>query len=102
MKTLEKIKEYSWIVIISLLALLFLKQCGMSRDMDKIQKDTKKISAYTDSTHKEIKNIDIITREEVEKEMEQVMFQYLIFEDDLDKGKISLSDIRTKIDKNEK
>ena len=30
-------------------------------------------------------------------EMRQVMFEFLIFEDDFDKGKASLSDIQNKI-----
>jgi len=31
-------------------------------------------------------------------EMRQVMFEFLIFEDDFDKGKASLSDIQNKIE----
>ena len=34
----------------------------------------------------------------IENKMEQTMYKFLIFEDDLDKGKTSLSDIKSKID----
>jgi hypothetical protein len=41
------------------------------------------------------------TAKEVRDEMEVVMFNYLIYEDDLDKGKSSLSDIKNKIEAND-
>jgi len=34
----------------------------------------------------------------IKYEMEQAMYKFLIYEDDLDKGKTSLSDIKSKID----
>jgi len=99
MKAIDKIKEHSWIILVVLMGFLFLRQCGMNRDVDKIQKDIRKTEAFADSTYKEIKKITVITKEEVREEMKQVMFQYLIYEDDLDKGKISLSEIKDRIEK---
>ena len=42
------------------------------------------------------------SRAQVRDEMEWVMFNYLIYEDDLDKGKTSLSEIKDKIQSNDK
>jgi hypothetical protein len=53
---------------------------------------------------KSIKSIDnrvdslvIPNKEEIRKEMNETMFNFLIYEDDFDKGKASLSDIKSKI-----
>ena len=102
MKTLEKIKEYSWMIIIGLMVVILFRQCGVNRDIDRIEKDSKKTALFADSTLKVLKGIHIITEDEVRAQLNQVMFNYLIYEDDLDKRKISLSDIKTKIDEDSK
>ena len=102
MKTLEKIKGYSWMIIIGLMLIILFRQCGVNRDIDRIEKESKKSAILADSTLKTLQAIDIITSDEVETQMNHVMFEYLIYEDDLDKGKISLSDIKNKIDENSK
>lgn len=92
MKQLQKIKDYSWAITLSLSVLLFFKQCGLSRDIDKIQKNIKTISNNVDSL-----KTQQISKEDVKQTMEEVMFYFLIYEDDFDKGKASLSDIKSKI-----
>jgi hypothetical protein len=92
MKQLQKIKENSWAITLVLSVLLFFKQCGVSRDIDRIQKDLKVISKNVDSTQNQQ-----MTKDEVKQTMNEVMFDFLIYEDDFDKGKSSLSDIKSKI-----
>ena len=41
------------------------------------------------------------TKKELQDEMEKVMLNFLIYEDDLDRGKISLSGIKDKIEEND-
>jgi len=41
------------------------------------------------------------SKKEIREEMEKVMLDYLIYEDDLDRGKISLSEIKNKIENND-
>jgi hypothetical protein len=43
----------------------------------------------------------VASKKEVRDEMERTMFNYLIYEDDLDKGKSSLSDVKNKIESND-
>jgi hypothetical protein len=38
-----------------------------------------------------------VTEQEIKQNMNAVMFDFLIYEDDFDKGKASLSDIKSKI-----
>jgi hypothetical protein len=93
MKTLEKIKEYSWAIILFLLLVVFLKQCGVNREVDRIDKEIKKITQSTDSIQG-----SLITKDQMDNALKQNMFNFLIYEDDFDKGKTSLSDIKSKIE----
>jgi hypothetical protein len=91
MKNLEKIKNHSWIVIIFLLIIIFFRQCGVNRDIDRMEKSVKSINNKVDS-------LEVPSKDDIRKEMNETMFNFLIYEDDFDKGKSSLSDIESKID----
>jgi low affinity Fe/Cu permease len=93
MKTLEKIKEYSWAITLFLLLVVFLKQCGVNREVDRIDKEIKKITQSTDSIQG-----SLITKDQMDNALKQNMFNFLIYEDDFDKGKTSLSDIKSRIE----
>ena len=93
MKTLEKIKEYSWAITLFLHLVVFLKQCGVNREIDRIDKEIKKITQSTDSIQG-----SLITKDQMDNALKQNMFNFLIYEDDFDKGKTSLSDIKSKIE----
>jgi len=102
MKVLEKIKQHYHIISLVVLVMLFFRQCGINRDIDKLRKDYSETTSNIDSIYSEIKGMELITESEIRENMNKVMFEYLIYEEDLDKGKISLSEIRSKIDSNEK
>jgi len=93
MKTLEKIKEHSWAIVIFLLLVVFLKQCGVNREISRIDREIKKITQSTDSIQG-----SLVTKEQMDNALKQNMFNFLIYEDDFDKGKTSLSDIKSKIE----
>ena len=90
MKTIEKIKNYSWAITLLLVLFILMRQCGVNRDIDRIEKSVKSINDKVDS-------LEIPNKEEIRKEMNETMFNFLIYEDDFDKGKASLSDIKSKI-----
>jgi len=90
MKTIEKIKNYSWAITLILVLFILFRQCGVNRDIDRMEKSVKSINNKVDS-------LVIPTKEDVRKEMNETMFNFLIYEDDFDKGKASLSDIKSKI-----
>lgn len=85
---LQKIKDNFTIIVLVLLVIVFFRQCGVNSEINKIKKENAKISALLDSS---------VTKKEMKHEMRQVMFEFLIYEDDFDKGKASLSDIQNKI-----
>jgi hypothetical protein len=88
MKALEKLKNHSWLVSLILFSLVFFKQCTVSRDQDKIQKDIKAITGKVDS---------LPTSDEIKKTMNETMFDFLIYENDFDSKKTSLSEIKSKL-----
>ena len=46
---LQKLKNNFEIILVCLFFLLFLKQCGMSRDLERIKKENSKMSVRMDS-----------------------------------------------------
>ena len=90
MKTIEKIKNYSWAITLILVLFILFRQCGVNRDIDRMEKSIKSINNRVDS-------LVIPTKEDIRNEMNETMFNFLIYEDDFDKGKASLSDIKSKI-----
>ena len=90
MKIIEKIKNHSWIITLALILFILMRQCGINRDVDRMEKSIKSINNKVDS-------LEIPSKEEIRKEMNETMFNFLIYEDDFDKGKASLSDIKSKI-----
>lgn len=93
MKIVEKIKENSSWILISLMMIVFLRQCGVNRDIDRMEKGIKNLNSSIDSLQRMS-----VTKADLEKTVNQSMFNFLIYEDDFDKGKSSLSDIKSKID----
>jgi hypothetical protein len=90
MKAIEKIKNYSWVITLILILFVLMRQCGVNRDIDRLEKSIKSINGKVDS-------LVIPNKDEIRKEMNETMFNFLIYEDDFDKGKASLSDIKSKI-----
>ena len=88
MKTLQNLKEYSWAVTLVLMVLIMFRQCGVNRDVDRLEKSVKSIHQKVDS---------IPSGDKIKQQMNEVMFDFLIYEDDFDKKKTSLSDIKQKI-----
>lgn len=96
MKAIEKIKSNYWIILLFLTTIIFFKQCSVRNDIDRIEKNVRLLEEKTDSIQD-----NAVTRDQVKYEMNQTMFNFLIYEDDFDKGRSSLSDIRNKINKGE-
>jgi len=97
---LELLKTHAWKVsTFSLLFLYLAKGCTYSKVSDlekKYSENSQKTQLLLDSLRRVV-----ATKKEVRDEMERTMFNYLIYEGDLDKGKSSLSDIKNKIEEND-
>jgi len=93
---IEKIKQLSDAfavpIILVLTVLMFFRSCSTSSTVAKIEKKVQQIDSAGST----------VTKAEVDSIVKGRLYDFLIFEEDLDKGKTSLSDIRIKISSNEK
>lgn len=107
MKFIETIKKYAWQILAILFVLLFLGKGCTSKQIRKtnnnIIDNNISLSTKVDSLTNVIISLEnkTVNKLEVENIMEKVMLNYLIYEDDLDKGKTSLSHIKNKIEAND-
>ncbi len=103
MKFVETIKIWSWQILAVLFFVLFLEKGCTSTKISKTNKNIDEMHAEIDSLKNEISKLrdQSITRKDLKDEMERVMLDFLIYEDDLDRGKTSLSQIKNKIESND-
>ena len=93
---MDKIIKYVIPAIAFFTLLCFFQTCGSK---GKIRDNKKQIDVLETKVDSLIKITDAQPDASLIKyEMEQAMYKFLIYEDDLDKGKTSLSDIKSKID----
>ena len=93
---MEKIIKYVIPVMAFFLLLCFFQTCGTKGKITNVKKQNIELHETVDSLHNALNALP--NSEDVEYIMEQVMYKYLIYEDDLDKGKVSLSEIKNRID----
>lgn len=102
---MEKIKRNIVIVLFLMLGLILFRQCGTNSKIKKVQKENIELKNKIDSIAVSVKKIEDIVypmRDEITYEIERMMYQFLIYEDDIDKGKTSLSVIKMKLDEYQK
>lgn len=80
-------------IVLVLTILTFFKSCGDSREINKLKKELEVTN---------LKMKELATKEQVEIISNKTMFDFLLYEDDLDKKKTSLSDIKNKVDELQK
>lgn len=107
MKIKEIVSKWAWQILAILFIILFLNKGCTNKKISKVNKnlDEKnvKLVKSIDSLSVEVNKLEksAATKKEITDIMESVMLEYLIYEDDLDKGKTSLSQIKNKIESND-
>tara|TARA_B100000683_G_scaffold116362_1_gene114375 strand:+ start:991 stop:1263 length:273 start_codon:yes stop_codon:yes gene_type:complete len=90
---MDKIKsfvsEYGLMIALGLIIILFFRTCGLSRHNDKVAKDLK--------TLKE----NVITKEEMQKMLDEQMWDLLEIEELSDKNKIPINSLKHQRSKEE-
>lgn len=103
----EFIKNWAWQVLAILFLLLFMGRGCTGKKVSKtnkiIEENHIQLTNTVDSLTSRIIILEnkSISSKETRDIMESVMLDYLIYEDDLDKGKTSLSQIKNKIEQND-
>lgn len=87
-------------IIASLLILIlcFFQTCGTKGKINDVKKQNEALDKKIDSLQTIISKQQDFDSDAVEYKMEQTMYKFLIYEEDLDKGRISLSEIKNRID----
>jgi hypothetical protein len=98
-KFTDFLKREGWKVSTAIFLLLYVAKSCTSNKIGDLQEDNKALEKRMEKLETRVE--ENATAKEVRDEMERTMFNYLIYEDDLDKGKSSLSDIKNKIESND-
>ena len=93
------IKLHIWKILTGVLIILFLSKGCTHGKIGQLGKKIEALQTKVDSLEKSVDAT--ATSKELRDAMEKVMLDYLIYEDDLDKGKASLSSIKNKIEEND-
>lgn len=107
MKLKDFLKKWAWQIFAALFLLLYLGKGCTSKKVSKtnelLESKTSELTTRVDSLSAEIKSLKdkSASSDDIKNEMERVMLDFLIYEDDLDKGKTSLSKIKDKIESND-
>lgn len=83
------------IVLVVIMIIIMMRGCTTASNISKMEKQMQSMDSVLKSTTP-------VTKQEIDGVVSQRLYDFLIFEDDLDKKKTSLSDIKIKIQKNEK
>lgn len=91
----------SWIeklglpIVLVLSIFTFFRSCSTGATVNKLEKQVSKVDSLVSAG-------STLSQREVDSIVKTRLYDFLIFEEDLDRGKTSLSDIRLKISGNEK
>jgi hypothetical protein len=93
---MEKIIKYVVPAIAFFTLLCFFQTCGSKGKVKDNKKAIESLQTQVDSLTKVLDSKP--SNEDVNYIMEQTMYKFLIYEEDLDKGRVSLSEIKNRID----
>jgi len=85
---------------------LFFQTCSVNSKINTVQDNNTTLQHTVDSfivveAAREDAKIIPATPKQVKDEMQRVMFDFLVYEDDLDKGRTSLSTVKSKIEEDD-
>jgi hypothetical protein len=86
------IDSFGMYIVLTLCIVMLFRTCSTSSTVGKIEKKVDQIERPSST----------VSKNEVDSIVKNRLYEFLIFEEDLDRGKISLSEIRLKISKDEK
>ena len=94
---MEKFKEWSGVITLVLAFLIFMSTCNSG-----YKRDISSMKSKIDSMQQKIDNSpSFITKEEMKDLLKQNMYESLLLEEDIDKGNVSLSELKKEKIKND-
>lgn len=97
------LKKWSVVVAVPFILLATFKSCDTNSDLSRLRKENNSLKESVDSLIVRTKSLEDkqISNKNVRDIMEEVMLDFLIYEDELDKNKITVSQIKDKIKAND-
>ena len=92
-------KEHIFKLLAGFFFLLFLTNTCANNRLTNLAKKVDQLKSKLDTV--QVKQAILPNQKEVRDQMERVMFDFIIYEDDLDKGKVSVSGIKNRIESND-
>ena len=98
---LNFLEKWGKLIIVVLLLITVFRTCGNTSKIDDIKENTKENKNKIETLNDSIKKINnrTFSKKEMKYMQEQVMFRFLLYENEIDKNKITLPEIKEKIDK---
>jgi hypothetical protein len=90
------IDTYKYYIIIFFLVLTLFKSCSISSDLDNHRKQSKKTIDSISFILSEVRD-SIPTKEFIVRSNNTLLYDFLVYEDDIDKKKITFSDIKLRL-----
>jgi outer membrane murein-binding lipoprotein Lpp len=99
----EFMKKWGMTILAVIFFLLFMGRGCTSIKISKVNTNVDSVEMHVDSLEQKIVELEdkTISKKEMKDEFERTMLDFLIYEDDLDRGKTSLSAIKNKIEAND-
>lgn len=84
------------IINLVLVSFIFVQSCTMNRKVSRLEKEVNSISTVQDTLMVNVNTLEsvIVTEDELDAKLDENMLEFLIYEDDVDKGKVSLGQIK--------
>lgn len=95
----EFLSKWGMVIMVPMMIIVFFKGCSSSSTANKTNETVEAQTVTIDSLNNELAKRP--TTKEVRDEMEKVMLDFLIYEDELDKKQITVSQIKDKIESND-
>lgn len=100
--TAEKTIKNTWILSIIMCAFVFLtftQSCNSSRKTGRVESDVKILTEKVDSLNSVIHRLSETTvqKSELREMLDANMLEFLIYEDDIDKGRITVGQLKLEI-----
>ncbi len=88
--------DYKYYIILFFLVLTLFKSCSISSDLDSHRKQSKKTIDSLSFMISTIKD-SVPTKEFIVRSNNTLLYDFLVYEDDIDKKKITFSDIKLRL-----
>lgn len=91
------LKKHASVILAVAFVLLFINNCSTNKEISKVNKEIDSLTFQMNDMNVQLK--EYVNEEEMKKLLERNMYEFLIYEEDIDKGRLSLSEVKIQLSK---